>query len=258
MMGFFPRFRRYCAASGPASRRVIAAGGLLCALSAVGCEPIIAPGAKVEATPNAVMALAPYRIQRGDTLEVKFVGTPELNEQAVVRPDGKIAMPYLQDVDVIGLQPAELRDRLVALYKDELRDPELSVFVRNFAADRFYVGGEVNHPGEFHATGKTTVVQALFAAGGTKSSGELESVILIRRGDQGEAKVHVLNIENALNAADPAADVELAPYDVVYVPPDGITQIDRWIDSHIKQIIPYSASATYFINPGSAAAAAVP
>jgi len=251
MISIFVRFR-LCRTVAEPTKSTIAVGALLCALSAASCEPNIAPGATVAPAPSSVMGLAPYRIQRGDTLEVKFVGTPELNEQAVVRPDGKISMPYLQDVEVVGLQPAELRDRLVGLYKDELREPELSVFIRNFAADRFYVGGEVNHPGEFHATGKTTVVQALFAAGGTKSSGELESVILIRRGDRGEAKVHVLNILNALNAANPAADVELAPYDVVYVPPDGITQIDRWVDSHIKQIIPYSASATYFINPASA------
>ncbi len=239
-----------------ASGRFFAAISILCGLATVACEPIVARDAAVQPAPGPVLALAPYRIQLGDTLEIKFARTPELNEQAIVRPDGKISMIYLQDVDAAGLQPTELRDRLVEAYRAELRDPELSVFVRTLAAQRYYVGGEVQQPGEFNATGKITALQALFNAGGIKPSAELESVVLIRRGEQGNANVHILNIKSALNAANPAADVELAPYDIIYVPPDGITQIDRWIDAHVRQLIPYSASATYFLNPVSAGAAA--
>ncbi|MCP4766465.1 MAG: hypothetical protein GY875_09350 [Gammaproteobacteria bacterium] len=75
-----------------------------------------------------------YVIVPGDELEVKFFNNPELNEAGTVRPDGKISLLLIDEVKASGLSPAELDTHLTELYNDDLKDPEITVFVRSFTA----------------------------------------------------------------------------------------------------------------------------
>jgi len=85
-----------------------------------------------------------YIIQAGDQLDIKFFYNPELNDSVTVRPDGKISLQLVDEVQAAGQTPAQLDDFLTEKYAKELRKPVITVIVKSFASQRVYVGGEVN------------------------------------------------------------------------------------------------------------------
>ena len=120
----------------------------------------------------------------GDVLDVKFFDLPELNESQAVRPDGKIALQLVGDVDVAGLSPAEITENLRTLYQPHLLNPKIAVVVRSFRNNRVYVGGEVRTPGSFELTTAMTPLEAIIQAGGfDMRSAKVKNVVLIRHAD---------------------------------------------------------------------------
>ena len=107
-----------------------------------------------------------YRIQAGDQLDIKFFYNRDLNEQVTVRPDGLISLQLVKPTAAAGLTPEQLTDRLKKEYGAQLKDPDIVVIVRSFAAQRVFVDGEVARPGLVPLTGPTTVLQAISQAGG--------------------------------------------------------------------------------------------
>ena len=88
-----------------------------------------------------------YRIQAGDLLDIKFFYNPTLNEQVTVRPDGLISLQLIKSTEAAGLTPEQLTDRLKKEYSAQLKEPDIAVIVRSFAAQRVFVDGEVAKPG---------------------------------------------------------------------------------------------------------------
>ncbi|MCX5844387.1 MAG: polysaccharide biosynthesis/export family protein [Deltaproteobacteria bacterium] len=88
-----------------------------------------------------------YRLQPGDTLDIKFFYNPELNEQVTVRPDGRISLQLIREIRVAGLTPDELTNLLIKKYSAELIKPEITVIMRTFAGNKVYIDGEVNRVG---------------------------------------------------------------------------------------------------------------
>ena len=84
-----------------------------------------------------VQPTAAYIIQPGDQLDIKFFYNPELNESVTVRPDGKISLQLVDEVQTAGLQPAELDEMLTRRYSQELKKPEVTVIVKSFTANAF-------------------------------------------------------------------------------------------------------------------------
>jgi hypothetical protein len=78
------------------------------------------------------LPLTPYRIQPGDSLDIKFFYNPELNELLVVRPDGYISLQLVNEVMVAGLEPKEVNEMLTEKYSQELRKPVVTVIVKSF------------------------------------------------------------------------------------------------------------------------------
>ncbi len=123
-----------------------------------------------------------YRIQPGDEMDIKFFFNPELSEAVIVRPDGKISLPLVDDVQAAGLTPSELDALLTQAYARELRKPMITVIVKTFTGQRVYVGGEVGKPGVFELTAGMTALRAVFAAEGFLDTAKPEAVIVIRNG----------------------------------------------------------------------------
>ena len=169
-----------------------------------------------------VVPLQPYRFQVGDVVDIKVMMSPELGDQAIVRPDGMISTTVASDVPAYGHTPAELQDELTEIYSKRLVQPRVSVIVRSFAPERIYVTGEVNAPGEFVTVGPNlTLLQAIARAGGVKNSAGTDNIIIIRRGTGEKPVAYAANYISAATGRDPASDVRLAAYDVVYVPRSG-------------------------------------
>jgi polysaccharide export outer membrane protein len=163
-------------------------------------------------------SLQEYKIQPGDTLDIKFFYNSELNELITVRPDGRISMQLAHEVMAAGKTPAELTKTLEFFYKKELENPEITVIVRSFSAQKVYVGGEVNKPGAVVITSPITVMQAIFAAGGLKDTALISEVIVIRRVSPNKPLVIPVNLKKAIDGTDTNQDITLMPDDVVYVP----------------------------------------
>ncbi|MEJ0071253.1 MAG: polysaccharide biosynthesis/export family protein [Pseudomonadota bacterium] len=146
----------------------------LLALSAAACGPVLqtpAAPARVASEQAAFMA-QPYRIRSGDMLEVKHRLATELNDLAVVRPDGRISLPLIPSMAAAGSTTDELETVLKQAYARDLRNVELSgAGCAASRPQRVFVGGEVERPGMVDLIDGQTVMQALYAAGGMKIDG---------------------------------------------------------------------------------------
>ena len=191
-----------------------------------------------------------FRLSPGDLIEIKFFYNSELNETARLRPDGSISLSLIGEVLLGGKTVAEGMRQLETLYAEHLVTPSVTIQVREYGARRVYVGGEVERPGTINLTGELTLLAALVEAGGAKRTADLTEVVLIRReGDRAVAQK--VSLRKA--ARDPkTADLRLRPFDVVLVPESRIARLDRWMDQHIRQLIPVTLTGgfSYLFNTG--------
>ncbi len=188
----------------------------------------------------------PYRIQAGDLLDIKFFYNPELNEQVTVRPDGRIALQLVREIDAAGKTPAQLTDILTAKYAPQIKNPDITVLVRSFSTLKVYVDGEVNKAGLIPLAEPMTVLQAISQAGGFKDTAKREEVILIRRGPDNKRITITMDMDNAIDGSDQTQDLLLMPYDIVYVPKSSIANVNVWIDQYIRKNLPITPSIGIF------------
>lgn len=196
--------------------------------------------------------LPPYRLQVGDIIDIKMMLNPELNEQVVIPPDGKISTTLAQDIMAYGRTVSDLQADLEDRYSgpDKLRDPQVAVILRSFAPTRVYVTGEVYTPGEFVTIGPNlTLMQAIARAGGVKNSANTDGIIILRNSPSGVMKGYSANYTDAASGNKPESNVRLAAYDVVYVPRSGIGNVYLHYQQYIQQFVPASVGANYMINP---------
>lgn len=162
-----------------------------------------------------------YIIQSGDQLSIKFFFNPELNEEdLIVRPDGLISLQLANEIKAAGLTPVQLKSLLAEKYTGQLKNPEIAVIVRAVREPaRIYVDGQVKTPGEFEIVGSLSVLQAIARAGGMKEdTAKASDVQVIRRDQDGQAFVIILDLDSALSGGDLSQDIRLLPSDHVYVP----------------------------------------
>jgi len=171
----------------------------------------------------------------GDEIQLKFYLSPELDQDAIVRPDGRISLQLLDDVAAVGLTPMEL-DRIVTEgYRTELRNPEITVIVKKMAA-KVYVGGEVRQPRFVTHSGSLTVLQAVFEAGGFTDTAEPSSVILLRRLNDDKGFAAKLDLKKVMSAE--AEDIALMPSDTIFIPKSTIAEVNLFVEQYITKLIP--------------------
>jgi polysaccharide export outer membrane protein len=177
-----------------------------------------------------------YLIQLGDQLDIKFFYNPELNETVTVRPDGKISLQLVDEVQAAGLKPSQLDADLTGKYSHELKKPTVTVIVKSFEGQRIYVGGEVNRQGLIKFTGGMTPLQAVFDAGGFMETASPEDAIVIRKGPGSEPVPIALNLANALQGISNNADFSLQPNDVLYIPKTAIAKANKFVNQYIENL----------------------
>lgn len=238
MMALSGQFRRGGSRSAPVA--IVSARpwlGVLLAATLAACagQPTIPETAPPAAAPGPPPR---YSLQPGDQLEVRFRHNPELDEQITVQPDGRFSVPMARDVLAAGRTLAEVTTDLNQAYSKELRDPAITVQLRNALPTRVYVGGEVNAPGEYINVGPPlTVMQAIARAGGLKNSANQDRIILVRRGDDGKGTPYGVDYVKAAGGVE-EADVRLAPYDTVFVPRSGVANVYLAYQQYIQQFLP--------------------
>ena len=214
---------------------------LLCACNSAITNPVPLNQITTQASNRP---LQEYRIQPGDNLDVKFFYNKDLNEQIIVRPDGKISLQLVGELNAADLTPAQLTDELTRAYAVELNDPKITVIVRSFNSQRVYVDGEVNRPGLINLVIPTTALQSISQAGGLKDTARIDEIILIRRSADNTFTSTMLNLAKALDGTDMKQNIVLVSQDIIYVPKSHIANLDMWVDQYIRQLIPIPFSIT--------------
>jgi len=217
-----------------------------------------APNTIVKPTPIAefekAARMAPqrdYLIGVGDVLDIKFTYNPELNELNVpVRPDGKISLQLAPDVQAVGLTSNQLRASLVEKYAPEINKPEIAVIVRTFERNKIFVDGEVLFPGVVEIKGPVSLMHALALARGWRETARLSNIIVIRKGIEGPPMSTNVDLRKVLDGSDLSQDIQLIPYDIVYVPKSNIANVNKFVSENINSVIPSRVpSFSSFYNP---------
>lgn len=203
-----------------------------------GCAgPMLKPSNLMQASVPNEKEKAPaeeYRLKAGDELAIKFYYQKELNEEEFIRPDGKITLQLIGDVQAANLTPSELARLISDQYKKIIKQYQATVIVRRTVQDKVFVGGEVRQPGTLPFSANTTALQALFQSGGFLDTGEISTVMLIRQSRGGKPQVYSVDLR------DPANDFVLLPFDVLYVPRSAIASANLFVNQYIDRLIPIS------------------
>lgn len=178
-------------------------------------------------------------------------GSGGQNRSAVVTPEGTIALPVIGSVQAQGLTLKELQQELNECYREEIEGIEVIPVLMQRAPRFVYVLGEVATPGRFELTGPTTVLQALSMAGSWNHGGNLQQIVIFRRGEDWRLKATMVDLAAALRGRQPcpAGEIWLSDSDVVIVPKSRILQADDFIDlvftRGIYGIFPLSSSINF-------------
>jgi polysaccharide export outer membrane protein len=156
-----------------------------------------------------------YKIGVGDVLHILVWEEPQLTETAVVRPDGKVSLPLVSELDVAGLTPEAVEQTLTERLIKFVHKPRVTVTVQEIHSRMVYITGEVQRPGAYPLLVAMNVVQLVARSGGLTDFAKQRQVYVLRAANS--ARVN-LNYEKVLKGRAPQQNVELAPGDTVVVP----------------------------------------
>ncbi len=170
-----------------------------------------------------------YRLQPGDVLEVQFRYSPEFNQTVSVQPDGYISLEIGGDLKVAGLTVQQTREAILKRASARLQDPVATIVLKEFQKPYFVVSGEVNTPGKIEMRERVTALQAIMLAGGMKEGANSGQVVVFHGINSDTAEVKLLNLKSIRRTSDLENDLTLQPGDMVFVPRDKISKIERFM-----------------------------
>ncbi|MFO0582929.1 MAG: polysaccharide biosynthesis/export family protein [Anaeromyxobacter sp.] len=189
---------------------------LLAAALAAGCAHRSAELPASTPASEAAAALAATSLGPGDVFEVRVYGEPELTGMYQVGADGSVVFPLCQRVEVGGLAPNDAAGRIrKCLAERFIRDPQVTVMVKEYNSKKVFVFGEVQKPGTFTYEDGMSIVQAVTLAGGFTKTAAQNSTSVTRRINGTEQKIRVTVQDIALGKAP---NFTLEPGDIVFVP----------------------------------------
>jgi polysaccharide export outer membrane protein len=169
------------------------------------------------ATPPGKGVAQSYQIGSGDVLEIKTWKEPDFSQDNVlVRTDGKISFPLLNDVQAAELTPIELKRVIETGLKDYVGTPVVTISVIDPASQKFYILGEIQNTGEFPLTKKLTVLQAFAMAGGFTQWASKKEILLLRN-EGGKEKIYRVNYKNIIKGKV-EQNLKLRADDTIIVP----------------------------------------
>jgi polysaccharide biosynthesis/export protein len=158
-----------------------------------------------------------YIIGADDVMSVVFWRDKELSADVTVRPDGKISLPLINEIQAAGLTPAQLKDRITDAAKQYVEDPTVTVEVKAINSRKVFITGEVAKKGAYPITGSMTVLQLISIAGGLGDYAKSEKIRIVRN-EGGKQVSFKFNYKEVLNSDKLAQNIELKPGDTVIVP----------------------------------------
>jgi polysaccharide biosynthesis/export protein len=175
------------------------------------------PAANLQTVEESAQPGESYRVGVADELQVSVWREPEISSQVIVRPDGCISLPLLNDLQVVGLSTKQLQDMVTQKLKPFVTEPQVTIVVRQIHSRKVYLIGQVNKPGSYALNDNKTVLQLLAEAGGLSQFAKAKSIYVVRKEGSRESHLH-FNYKKALSATDAGADIQLVPGDMIVVP----------------------------------------
>ena len=184
-----------------------------------------------------------YVIADGDVLYISVWENADMDQEVVVRPDGRISFPLVGDVVARGRTIVELDGTLTEALKEYIRMPEVSISIRRLGGSKVIVLGEVGRPGVYAVSGSKTVLEAVALAGGFREDAVVNSIVLIRGGFQ-NPQIQRLNLKQPLlRGRDLAQNVTLQSEDIIFVPRTFIADVSRVLAQIVDPIARGSVAA---------------
>jgi polysaccharide export outer membrane protein len=152
-----------------------------------------------------------------DVLTVIFWRDKDMSTDATVRPDGKISLPLLNEVQAAGLTPDQLREQLTQSASKFFEDPTVAVVVKQINSRKVFITGQVNKPGPYQLMGPTTVLQLLSMAGGVLEFADSKNIVILRT-ENGKPVSYRFNYKDVSKRKNLQQNIELRPGDTVIVP----------------------------------------
>ena len=191
------------------------------------CAPI-AHAQAPKASPTAVAATASssasdgnmaesYRIGPEDVLEISVWRNEAISRSVPVRPDGRISLPLVNEVQAAGYTPSELRTHLTKLLSEYIPSPEVSIIVREVNNYRVFVIGEVARPGRYQLRSATSVLEVIALVGGLTQFASRSRLFVLRTEGNGQKRIP-FNYNKAVAADGEQENFQLQPGDMLIVP----------------------------------------
>ncbi len=181
-----------------------------------------------------------YRLSKSDTVDVNFTFSPDFNQTLTVQPDGFVALKGAGTLLAEGLTVPQMQLAVADAYRAFLRDPEITVTLKDFDKPYFLASGEVARPGKYELRGDLTVNEAVAIAGGFTQQARHSQVVLFRRISAYVAESHVIDLKKMLDSRDIREDLHLQPGDFIFVPQSRISKIRKYIPTN---------AMSWYMNP---------
>jgi polysaccharide biosynthesis/export protein len=178
------------------------------------------PGAKAQpevAPVQGTSVPADYLIGPDDVLQIVFWQEKDLSAEVVVRPDGKISLPLINEVQASGATPAQLRTAIMQAASRFVTDPSLTIFVKTINSRKVFVMGQVNKPGPYPLNDSMTILQMLATAGGLAEYAKGNRITVMRT-EQGQTKSYKFNYRDVSEGKNLDQNIALKPGDTIVVP----------------------------------------
>ena len=185
----------------------------LCAQQTRAVEP--AAASDTAESVHRVDLPADFVIGPDDVLSIVFWRDKEMSTQVTVRPDGKISLPLLGEMQAAGLTPAGLSTHLTAESKRFFANPNITVIVNQVNSRKVFITGQIAQPGSYALTGPMTVLQLISMAGGLKDFADGKNITIVRR-ENGQTSSYAFNFKEI--GRNLRQNIDLKPGDTVVVP----------------------------------------
>jgi polysaccharide biosynthesis/export protein len=181
-------------------------------------EPAARPPAATAppSIPTGPTLPADYVVGAEDVLSVVFWRERDMSADVIVRPDGRISLPLLNDVDVAGLTPDQIRERVTEAARKFVEEPTATVVVKQINSRKVYITGSVERPGPFPLLRPTTILQLIALAGGLKEFAKSSDITVVRAEPQ--QATFQFNYDDVKNRKNLTQNIQLKPGDTVIVP----------------------------------------
>lgn len=188
-----------------------------CAAAQQRTPPTPTPLGPATVPQQATSVPADYMIGVNDVLEIVFWRDDSMSREVIVRPDGRISLPLLNDVEVLGLTPDQLRVKLTEVATRVVVDPSVHVVVKQINSRVVYVDGEIAKRGPINLVGEMRVSQLISLAGGLSEWAKKDRITIIRLENGREIRFR-FNHEDYMKGKNPQQNILLKPGDTIYVP----------------------------------------